>query len=76
MTIPAVLLAIFGYDWIHRIQPYLTVLLGVSLLVAVIMTATSGDPLAKGMGGTHLSSFPIFIAAVGLFYMNMLGWAV
>jgi NCS1 family nucleobase:cation symporter-1 len=76
VTIPAVLLAIFGYDWIHRIQPYLTVLLGVSLLVAVIMTATSGDPLAKDMGGTHLSSFPIFIAAVGLFFMNMLSWAV
>ena len=28
------------------------------------------------MGGTHLSSFPIFIAAVGLFFMNMLSWAV
>jgi NCS1 family nucleobase:cation symporter-1 len=42
----------------------------------VILTATSGDNLAKGMGGTHLSSFPIFIAAVGLFFMNMLSWAV
>ncbi len=76
VTIPAVALAIFGYDWIHRIQPYLTVLLGVSLLVAVILTAVSGDSLAKGMGGTHLASFPIFIAAVGLFFMNMLSWAV
>jgi NCS1 family nucleobase:cation symporter-1 len=28
------------------------------------------------MGGTYLSSFPIFIAAVGLFFMNMLSWAV
>jgi NCS1 family nucleobase:cation symporter-1 len=28
------------------------------------------------MGGTHLASFPIFIAAVGLFFMNMLSWAV
>ena len=28
------------------------------------------------MSGTHLSSFPIFIAAVGLFFMNMLSWAV
>ena len=42
----------------------------------MILTATSGDSLAKGMGGTHLSSFPIFIAAVGLFFMNMLSWAV
>ena len=45
-------------------------------MAAVILTATSGDSLAKGMGGSHLSSFPIFIAAVGLFFMNMLSWAV
>jgi nucleobase:cation symporter-1, NCS1 family len=76
VTIPAVLLAIFGYHWIHRIQPVLTVLFGGALVAAVILTATSGDSLAKGMGGTHLSSFPIFIAAVGLFFMNMLSWAV
>jgi nucleobase:cation symporter-1, NCS1 family len=76
VTIPAVLLAVFGYGWIHRIQPTLTVLFAAALLAAVILTATSGDGLAKGMGGTHLSSFPIFIAAVGLFFMNMLSWAV
>jgi nucleobase:cation symporter-1, NCS1 family len=72
-------LAIFGYDWIHRIhriQPALTVLFGAALLVAVILTAISGDSLGQGMGGTHLASFPIFIAAVGLFFMNMLSWAV
>jgi nucleobase:cation symporter-1, NCS1 family len=76
VTIPAVLLAVFGYHWIHRIQPALTVLFAGALVAAVILTATSGDSLAKGMGGTHLSSFPIFIAAVGLFFMNMLSWAV
>jgi nucleobase:cation symporter-1, NCS1 family len=76
VTVPAVLLAVYGYDWIHRIQPYLTVLFGGVLIAAVILTATSGHSLAKGMGGTHLSSFPIFIAAVGLFFMNMLSWAV
>jgi NCS1 family nucleobase:cation symporter-1 len=76
VTIPAVLLAVFGYHWIHRIQPALTVLFAGTLIAAVILTATSGDSLAKGMGGTHLASFPIFIAAVGLFFMNMLSWAV
>ncbi len=76
VTIPAVFLAIFGYHWIHRIQPVLTVLFAGALVAAVILTATSGDSLAKGMTGTHLSSFPIFIAAVGLFFMNMLSWAV
>jgi nucleobase:cation symporter-1, NCS1 family len=76
VTIPAVLLAVFGYHWIHRIQPALTVLFAGALVAAAILAFTSGDSLAKGMGGTHLSSFPIFIAAVGLFFMNMLSWAV
>jgi NCS1 family nucleobase:cation symporter-1 len=76
VTIPALLLAAFGYHWIHRIQPVLTVLFAGALVAAVILAVTSGDSLAKGMGGTHLSSFPIFIAAVGLFFMNMLSWAV
>jgi NCS1 family nucleobase:cation symporter-1 len=76
VTIPAAALAIFGYHWIHRVQPALTLLLGGALLAAVILTATSGRSLGKGMVGTHLSSFPIFIAAVGLFFMNMLSWAV
>ena len=76
VTVPAVLLAVYGYQWIHRIQPTLTVLFGGVLVAAVILTATSGRSLAKGMGGSHLSSFPIFIAVVGLFFMNMLSWAV
>jgi nucleobase:cation symporter-1, NCS1 family len=76
VTVPAVLLAVYGYDWIHRIQPTLTVLFAGVLVAAVILTATSGHSLAKGMGGSHLSSFPIFIAVVGLFFMNMLSWAV
>lgn len=75
VTVPAVLWSIYGYDWIHRLQPYLMVLLGGSLVAAVIITATSHEALAKGMGGTHLSSFPTFIAAVGLFFMNLLSWA-
>jgi nucleobase:cation symporter-1, NCS1 family len=75
-TIPAVLLAVYGYDWIHRIQPYLTVLFAGVLIATVILTATSGHSLAKGMSGGHLASFPIFIAVVGLFFMNMLSWAV
>jgi nucleobase:cation symporter-1, NCS1 family len=76
VTIPALLLAAFGYQWIHKIQPVLTVLFVGVLVAAVILTATNGDSLAKGMSGTHLSSFPVFIAVVGLFFMNMLSWAV
>ncbi|HEY1642048.1 MAG TPA: cytosine permease [Streptosporangiaceae bacterium] len=76
VTIPAVALAIFGYHWIHRIQPALTILFAAALLAAVILTATSGHHLSAGMSGTHLAGFGAFIAAVGLFFMNMLSWAV
>ncbi len=75
-TIPAVLLAIFGYKWILGVQPYLTAIMTGVLIAVVALIAASGDHLAKGMGGTHLSSFPAFIAVTGLFFMNMLSWTV
>jgi nucleobase:cation symporter-1, NCS1 family len=75
-TIPAALLAIFGYRLIHFVQPYLTVLFSLVLAAVVVLILTSHDHLAKGMSGAHLASFPVFIAAAGLFFMNMLSWAV
>ncbi|MHB8331643.1 MAG: purine-cytosine permease family protein, partial [Candidatus Dormibacteria bacterium] len=75
VTIPSLLLGIFGYFWIHRIQPALTAILACALVVGVVMTLASHRTIAAGMGGFHLSSFPIFIAVVGLFFMDMLSWA-
>jgi NCS1 family nucleobase:cation symporter-1 len=75
VTIPSVLLGVFGYFWIHRIQPALTVILAIALVIAVIETLVSHRTIAAGMGGFQLSSFPIFIAVVGLFFMDMLSWA-
>jgi NCS1 family nucleobase:cation symporter-1 len=74
VTLPAVALAIFGYRWIHRFQKVMTVVFSVVILVALIQAATYG-PVLRQYRGFHLSSGPILIAAIGLFFMNMLSWA-
>jgi NCS1 family nucleobase:cation symporter-1 len=75
VTLPAVALAIFGYKWIHQAQKFMTAIFAVVIVVALIQAAVYGSVLPADRG-THLSSGPIFIATVGLFFMNMLSWAI
>jgi NCS1 family nucleobase:cation symporter-1 len=74
VTVPAVAVAIFGYRWIHRIQKVLTAVFAVVIVVALIQAARYGSVLPADRGFA-LSSFPTFIAVVGLFFMNMLSWS-
>ncbi len=75
-TVPCVVLAVWGYRLIHAVQPYLVVIMTGVWFAMLGLVLASGDHLAKGMGGTHLSSFPIFLVVVGLFFMNQLSWAI
>jgi nucleobase:cation symporter-1, NCS1 family len=75
-AVPAVLLAVWGYRLIHAVQPYLVVIMSGVWIAMVGLVIASGDHLAKGMGGTALASFPVFLVVVGLFFMNQLSWAI
>jgi nucleobase:cation symporter-1, NCS1 family len=75
-AVPAVLLAVWGYRLIHAVQPYLVVIMTGVWIAMVGLVLASGDHLAKGMGGTALASFPVFLVVVGLFFMNQLSWAI
>jgi nucleobase:cation symporter-1, NCS1 family len=75
-AVPAVALAVWGYNLIHAVQPYLVVIMTGVFLAMVGLIIASGDHLAKGMAGLSLSSFPIFLVVVGLFFMNQLSWAI
>jgi hypothetical protein len=75
-AVPAVALAVWGYRLIHAVQPYLVVIMTGVWLAMVGLLIASGDHLAKGMGGLHLTSFPIFLVVVRLFFMNQLSWAI
>jgi nucleobase:cation symporter-1, NCS1 family len=74
VTLPAVALAIFGYQWIHRMQKVLTAVFVVVIVVAFIQAALYGS-VAPADRGLALSSFPSLVAVVGLFFMNMLSWS-
>jgi len=75
-AVPCVVLAIWGYRLIHAVQPYLVVIMTAVWFAILGLVLASGDHLAKGMGGTHLASFPAFLVVVGLFFMNQLSWAI
>jgi nucleobase:cation symporter-1, NCS1 family len=75
-TVPCVILAVWGYRLIHAVQPYLVVIMTGVWFSMLGLILASGDHLAKGMGGTHLAGFPIFLVVVGLFFMNQLSWAI
>jgi nucleobase:cation symporter-1, NCS1 family len=75
-AVPAVVLAVWGYRLIHAVQPYLVVIMTGVWIAMVGLIIASGDHLAKGMGGAHLASFPVFLVVVGLFFMNQLSWAI
>jgi len=75
ITLPAVALAIFGYRWIHQVQKVMTAIFVVVIVIAFIQAATYG-PVLHQYRGTHLSSGPVLVATIGLFFMNMLSWAI
>lgn len=75
VTIPAVVLAIVGYDLIHRAQNYLTVIFAVVLVIALVRVLTHHNVLSQ-YRGFEMHSFPSFLTAVGLFFMNMLSWSI
>jgi NCS1 family nucleobase:cation symporter-1 len=76
VTIPSLALAIFGYKWIHQAQKVMTAIFAVVIVIALIQAASYGHGVLKADRGFHLSSGPVLIAVIGLFFMNMLSWAI
>lgn len=76
LSIPTLVIGIFGYRWIHNLQKLFTFVLFIVLIYAAVEAFTYGSGVAKADRGFGLSSFPVFVATVGIFFMNMLSWAV
>src|SRR5208337_641312 len=70
ITLPALALAIFGYRWIHSVRKVMTAVFIVVILIALIQAATYGSVLHQ-YRGTTLSSGPILVATIGLFFMGI-----
>jgi nucleobase:cation symporter-1, NCS1 family len=73
---PVIILAVWGYRAIHAIQPALTVIMTGVLVAVVVLAARSGAHLAHGMGGIGWPPLPVFLVCTGIYFMNMLSWAI
>jgi NCS1 family nucleobase:cation symporter-1 len=74
LTVPVIVLTIYGYDWLHLFQRWMTVILGVTFVVVFIQAILRGS-LAGAAASTRPPSFALFMGATGLFVIAMVSWA-
>jgi nucleobase:cation symporter-1, NCS1 family len=72
-AVPAVVIGIFGYRWIHRVMQATALVVGVSLIVMLVQGLRYGSLPAKE---TSLASptAGLFLAGVALLVIDMLSW--
>ena len=74
-VIPVTLIAIFGYDWVHRWQRWATIVLSITAIVMLIQALTYNGHLAKSASGTAAPSLALFLVVTVIFIINIAGWA-
>jgi len=74
LTVPVLVLTIYGYDWIHRWQRWMTPILGITFAVIFIQALHHGS-LDGAAASTQAPSFAAFMGATGLFVIAIVGWA-
>ena len=55
LAVPVLILTIYGYEWIHRWQRWLTVILAITFAIVFVQTLAYG-PLPKAATGFHTPS--------------------
>jgi NCS1 family nucleobase:cation symporter-1 len=73
LTVPAVVIGIFGYRWIHRVMQATAVVVGVSLVVMFVQGLRYGSLPAHEMSLARPSS-GLFLAGVALLVIDMLSF--
>jgi nucleobase:cation symporter-1, NCS1 family len=74
LAVPVALLTLCGYDWIHRWQRWMTLVLAITFVVVFIRALEQGG--LTGPAATNAApSFALFMGATGLFVIAMASWA-
>ncbi len=73
LTIPAVVIGIFGYRWIHRVMQATAVVVGLSLVIMLVQGLRYGSLPAREMSLAHPAS-GLFLAGVALLVIDMLSF--
>jgi len=74
LAVPAVVIGIFGYRWIHRVMQVTIVITGLSIIVMFIQALRYGSLPAKETGMTAPTG-GLFLAGAALLVIDMLSWA-
>lgn len=74
LTVPAVVIGIFGYRWIHRVMQATIVIVGLSMIVMLIQGLRYGSLPAKETT-MHAPTVGLFLAGAALLVIDMLSWA-
>ncbi len=73
LAVPAVIIGIFGYRWIHRVMQATTIVVGITLVVLFIQGLTYGSLPAKETSLAHPTP-GIFLAGVALLVIDLLSF--
>jgi len=73
LTVPAMVIGIFGYRWIHRVMQATAVVVGVSLVVMLVQGLRYGSLPAHEMSLARPSA-GLFLAGVALLVIDMLSF--
>jgi nucleobase:cation symporter-1, NCS1 family len=74
LAIPAVVIGVFGYRWIHRVMRVTIAITGVSIIVMLIQALRYGPLPAKETTMTAPTA-GLFMAGTALLVIDMLSWA-
>ena len=74
LTVPAVVIGIFGYRWIHRVMQATVVIVGLSMIIMLIQGLRYGSLPAKETT-MHAPTVGLFLAGAALLVIDMLSWA-
>jgi nucleobase:cation symporter-1, NCS1 family len=74
LTVPAVIIGVFGYRWIHRVVQATTIVVGIALIVMFIQALAYG-PLPRSESGlSHPPTVGLFFAGVALLVIDLLSF--
>jgi NCS1 family nucleobase:cation symporter-1 len=74
LAVPATVIGIFGYRWIHRVMQVTIVITALSVIVMFIQALRFGSLPAKETS-MHAPTLGLFIAGAALLVIDMLSWA-
>jgi nucleobase:cation symporter-1, NCS1 family len=73
LAIPAVVIGIFGYRWIHRAMQVTIVITGISMIIMLIQGLRYGSLPAKETSFST-PTYGLFLAGVALLVIDLLSW--